>query len=134
MSDDDFDDDDAPSSDLHTPQTKPQTPSNSSSASSRGIGLCDSPKVLPAALSVNCEARDVSSVLAQGPSNDESWGQMYRRWNALLKSFYNTKKGSYDISKVTDLADQLKFDLVRHFLALVRTGFWFNFLTCDVGT
>jgi hypothetical protein len=89
------------------------------SATSRGIGLCDSPKVLPAALSLHPDGRDACSVLAQGPSNDETWGQMYRRWNALLKSFYNTKKGSYDISKVTDLADQLKFDLVRRTLAFL---------------
>jgi hypothetical protein len=68
--------------------------------------------VLPA-LALPSEGRDACSVLAQGPSNDESWGQMYRRWNALLKSFYNTKKCTYDISKVTDLADQLKFDLER---------------------
>jgi hypothetical protein len=64
MSDDDFDDDD----------TVPSVPSGSVtvSSSSPGIGLCDSPKVRPCSL-----ALDTSTTMPQGPSNDESWGQMY---------------------------------------------------------
>jgi hypothetical protein len=56
---------------------------------------------------------------------------MYRRWNALLKSFYNSKKGTYDISKVTDLADQLKFDLVHNSsLRIIQRVLWSMWLIC----
>jgi hypothetical protein len=51
MSDDDFDEDEAPSSSSHS------------------LGLCDSPKVRPS-------PSTGTELPAQRPSNDESWGQM----------------------------------------------------------
>ena len=55
----------------------------------------------------------------------------YRRWNALFKSFYNSKKNTYDISKVTDLADQLKFDLVHNSsLRIIQRVLWNMWLIC----
>ena len=115
ISDDEFDDDDAVLS-----------------SSGPGVGLCDSPKVQAKSVSLGVDSKDhPASILAQGPSNEESWGQMYRRWNALLKSFYNSKKNTYDISKVTDLADQLKFDLVHNSsLRIIQRALWNMWMIC----
>lgn len=38
----------------------------------------------------------------------------YDRWRKLLKSFYNTKKDQFDISKVSDIYDSVKYDAIHN--------------------
>ena len=40
----------------------------------------------------------------------DSWDLMQRRWSKLEKDF-KTKKGQYDISKIPDIYDCIKYDL-----------------------
>ena len=40
----------------------------------------------------------------------DSWELMQRRWSKLEKDF-KTKKGQYDISKIPDIYDCIKYDL-----------------------
>lgn len=39
---------------------------------------------------------------------------MYDRWRKLLRSFYNTKKDHFDISKVPDIYDSAKYDAIHN--------------------
>ncbi len=36
------------------------------------------------------------------------------RWRKLLKSFFNEKKGLFDISKVPDIYDSAKYDAIHN--------------------
>ena len=42
---------------------------------------------------------------------NESWDLMERRWNKLEKDFLNQKNGVFDISKLPDIYDCIKYDL-----------------------
>ncbi len=42
--------------------------------------------------------------------HNESWELMIRRWNKLVRDFH-MKNGLYDISKIPDIYDCIKYDL-----------------------
>jgi inositol-hexakisphosphate/diphosphoinositol-pentakisphosphate 1-kinase len=46
--------------------------------------------------------------------HDESWELMLRRWSKLEKDFYNKKKDKFDISKIPDIYDSIKYDLMHN--------------------
>lgn len=39
---------------------------------------------------------------------------MFDRWRKLLKSFYNPKTNKYDISKIPDIYDSIKYDAIHN--------------------
>jgi hypothetical protein len=39
---------------------------------------------------------------------------MFDRWRKLLKAVYNTKKEQYDISKIPDIYDSVKYDVIHN--------------------
>lgn len=39
---------------------------------------------------------------------------MYDRWRKLLRSFYNKKDDTFDISKVPDIYDSAKYDCIHN--------------------
>ena len=45
---------------------------------------------------------------------NESWDLMERRWCKLEKDFLNQKNGLFDISKVPDIYDCIKYDLLHN--------------------
>lgn len=46
--------------------------------------------------------------------HDESWELMLRRWSKLEKDFFNSKKNEFEISKIPDIFDSIKFDLMHN--------------------
>ncbi|CAF0824579.1 unnamed protein product [Brachionus calyciflorus] len=46
--------------------------------------------------------------------HDESWELMLRRWSKLEKDFYNSKKNEFEISKIPDIFDSIKYDLMHN--------------------
>jgi inositol hexakisphosphate/diphosphoinositol-pentakisphosphate kinase len=46
--------------------------------------------------------------------HDESWELMLRRWSKLEKDFYNKKKEKFEISKIPDIYDSIKYDLMHN--------------------
>jgi len=50
--------------------------------------------------------------------HSESWELMMRRWGKLLKDFW-PKNESYDISKIPDIYDCIKYDL-QHNMKVLR--------------
>ena len=50
--------------------------------------------------------------------HSESWELMQRRWGKLIKDFWPSD-GVYDISKVPDIYDCIKFDL-QHNMKILR--------------
>jgi inositol-hexakisphosphate/diphosphoinositol-pentakisphosphate 1-kinase len=46
--------------------------------------------------------------------HDESWELMLRRWSKLEKDFYNKKKEKFEISKIPDIFDSIKYDLMHN--------------------
>ena len=67
--------------------------------------LCDS-TVAPGVLSDSVPARPSELILYHG----ESWELMLRRWVKLEKDF-KTANGKFDISKIPDIYDNIKYDL-----------------------
>lgn len=39
---------------------------------------------------------------------------MFDRWRKLLKSFYNPKTSKFDISKIPDIYDSIKYDAIHN--------------------
>jgi inositol hexakisphosphate/diphosphoinositol-pentakisphosphate kinase len=39
---------------------------------------------------------------------------MFDRWRKLLKSFYNSKTDKFDISKIPDIYDSVKYDAIHN--------------------
>ena len=52
----------------------------------------------------------------------ESWNLAHRRWSKLYKDFYNAERGTFDISKLPDIYDNIKYDFNhnRHILGFDR--------------
>lgn len=50
--------------------------------------------------------------------HSESWELMMRRWGKLIKDFW-PKNESYDISKIPDIYDCIKYDL-QHNMKILR--------------
>ena len=50
--------------------------------------------------------------------HSESWELMIRRWSKLFKDF-KMKDGSFDISKIPDIYDCIKYDL-QHNIKVLR--------------
>mmetsp|Transcript_36118 Transcript_36118/g.91148 ORF Transcript_36118/g.91148 Transcript_36118/m.91148 type:complete len:1152 (-) Transcript_36118:379-3834(-) len=48
------------------------------------------------------------------PCNGERMLLMFDRWRKLLKSFYNPKTNKYDISKIPDIYDSIKYDAIHN--------------------
>lgn len=46
--------------------------------------------------------------------HDESWELMLRRWTKLEKDFYDKKKEKFEISKIPDIFDSIKYDLMHN--------------------
>lgn len=46
--------------------------------------------------------------------HDETWELCLRRWSKLEKDFYNRKKEKYEISKIPDIYDSIKYDLMHN--------------------
>jgi inositol-hexakisphosphate/diphosphoinositol-pentakisphosphate 1-kinase len=46
--------------------------------------------------------------------HEESWELMLRRWTKLEKDFFNKKKKNYEISKIPDIYDSIKYDLMHN--------------------
>ncbi len=46
--------------------------------------------------------------------HDESWELMLRRWSKLEKDFYNKKKQKFELSKIPDIYDSIKYDLMHN--------------------
>jgi inositol-hexakisphosphate/diphosphoinositol-pentakisphosphate 1-kinase len=44
----------------------------------------------------------------------ESWDLMRRRWGKIEKDFYNKSNGFYDISKIPEIYDAIKFDYIHN--------------------
>lgn len=45
---------------------------------------------------------------------DEPVSMMLQRWEKLEKDLYNKKKDSFDVSKIPDIYDQLKYDIMHN--------------------
>jgi hypothetical protein len=45
---------------------------------------------------------------------DEKIILIYKRWIKLYQDFYNTKKDRFDISKIPDVYDNIKYDLIHN--------------------
>eukprot|EP00798_Chlamydomonas_sp_ICE-L_P008125 gene8126-1372_t len=52
--------------------------------------------------------------IADQPCSGERMLLMFDRWNKLLKSFYNEKKDTFDISKIPDIYDSSKYDAIHN--------------------
>jgi inositol hexakisphosphate/diphosphoinositol-pentakisphosphate kinase len=46
--------------------------------------------------------------------HSETWELMLRRWSKLEKDFYNKKKEKFEISKIPDIYDSIKYDLMHN--------------------
>ena len=46
--------------------------------------------------------------------HDESWELMLRRWSKLEKDFYNVQKQRFEICKIPDIYDSIKYDLLHN--------------------
>jgi hypothetical protein len=54
--------------------------------------------------------------------NNETILLMRARWDRLIASFYDVKKGKIDSSKIPDLYDAMKFDILHNFSFIRGTG------------
>lgn len=76
----------------------------------------DSPRHAQARLSLTDESPSSSSTAPFPPPPEpmlyhgESWNLAHRRWSKLYKDFYNAERGTYDISKLPDIYDNIKYD------------------------
>lgn len=62
--------------------------------------------------------------------HDETWELMLRRWSKLEKDFYNRKKEKFEISKIPDIYDSIKYDLM-HNRAILNFDNAFNLYMCS---
>lgn len=46
--------------------------------------------------------------------HEESWELLLRRWSKLEKDFFNKKKQKFEISKIPDIYDSIKYDLMHN--------------------
>lgn len=46
--------------------------------------------------------------------HDETWELMLRRWSKLEKDFYNKRTDQFEISKIPDIYDSIKYDLMHN--------------------
>ena len=46
--------------------------------------------------------------------HDESWELMLRRWSKLERDFYDVHKQKFDICKIPDIYDSIKYDLLHN--------------------
>lgn len=61
--------------------------------------------------------------------HDESWELMLRRWLKLEKDFYNKKLERFEISKIPDIYDSVKYDLM-HNRSILNFENAFNLYSC----
>jgi inositol hexakisphosphate/diphosphoinositol-pentakisphosphate kinase len=57
---------------------------------------------------------DVDRIAAGLPCGSEGFLLMFARWKKLERDIYNERKGRYDISKVPDIYDSAKYDLLHN--------------------
>lgn len=62
--------------------------------------------------------------------HDETWELMLRRWSKLEKDFYNRKKEKFEISKIPDIYDSIKYDLM-HNRSILNFENAFNLYMCS---
>lgn len=62
--------------------------------------------------------------------HEETWELMLRRWSKLEKDFYNRKKDKFEISKIPDIYDSIKYDLM-HNRSIINFGNAFNLYMCS---
>jgi inositol hexakisphosphate/diphosphoinositol-pentakisphosphate kinase len=62
--------------------------------------------------------------------HDESWELLLRRWSKLEKDFYNKKKHKFEISKIPDIYDSIKYDLM-HNRSVLNFPNAFNLYNCS---
>lgn len=78
-----------------------------------------SPLVAPSTSSVNLGDDEAASVDLQGfvPIElylSETCDLMWDRWDKLHRDFYNTKVSAYDLTKVPDVFDMIRYDLIHN--------------------
>lgn len=61
--------------------------------------------------------------------HDESWELMLRRWSKLEKDFFNKKLEKFEISKIPDIYDSVKYDLM-HNRNILNFENAYNLYTC----
>jgi len=66
------------------------------------------------------EASGEGPALYQG----ETPSLFYARWKKVLEDFYNKKKDTYDISKIPDLYDNIKYDALHNVPPLNKEAVW----------
>ena len=55
---------------------------------------------------------------------------MLRRWSKLEKDFYNKKKEKFEISKIPDIYDSIKYDLM-HNRSILNFENAYNLYSCS---
>eukprot|EP00963_Diacronema_lutheri_P011878 scaffold1501_cov352-Pavlova_lutheri.AAC.21 len=50
----------------------------------------------------------------EGPCNNEGYMLMYDRWKKLQSDFYHTRKNVFNISKIADIYDMIKYDAIHN--------------------
>lgn len=55
-----------------------------------------------------------SSTEGEPCSNSESLLLMFKRWEKINKDFFSKKKGKYEISKIPDIYDCIRYDLIHN--------------------
>jgi inositol-hexakisphosphate/diphosphoinositol-pentakisphosphate 1-kinase len=65
---------------------------------------------------VNSSARSINgdSKQIEFDCEDEKIILIYKRWIKLYQDFYNTKKKKFDVSKIPDIYDNIKYDLIHN--------------------
>ena len=53
-------------------------------------------------------------VAGQALYHSETWELMDRRWSKLIKDFRKTNDPVFDISKIPDIYDNIKYDLLHN--------------------
>ncbi|KAF1313511.1 Inositol hexakisphosphate and diphosphoinositol-pentakisphosphate kinase, partial [Globisporangium splendens] len=52
----------------------------------------------------------------------ETFSLMFERWDKLYRDFYSAKTGKYDLSKIPDVFDCIKYDLIHNSHVQLRSG------------
>lgn len=65
---------------------------------------------------VNSSARSINgdSKQVEFDCEDEKIILIYKRWIKLYQDFYNSKKKKFDVSKIPDIYDNIKYDLIHN--------------------
>jgi inositol-hexakisphosphate/diphosphoinositol-pentakisphosphate 1-kinase len=61
-----------------------------------------------------CLSRRGYAQESKDPYGGENMLMMYDRWNKLQKALYLTKDKSFDISKIPDIYDSIKYDYIHN--------------------